>query len=64
MAAATKITCPKCGHEFNIEDVLAHRIDEKYREELNSKISAIETDFKKKENSLEHELKEQIYFRS
>ncbi|PIP54702.1 MAG: Caldesmon [Bacteroidetes bacterium CG23_combo_of_CG06-09_8_20_14_all_32_9] len=57
----TKINCPKCGHEFNVEDVLAHQIEEKYKMELNNKISEIESDFKKKENSLakkESELKQ------
>ncbi len=48
----TKIKCPKCGNEFNVEDVLAHQIEEKYRNELNSKISEIEGEFKKKESSL------------
>ncbi len=52
MPQTTKINCPKCGHEFNVEDVLAHQIEEKYREELNSKITAIEGDFKAKEISL------------
>ena len=57
----TKINCPKCGHEFNVEDVLAHQIEEKYKQELSSKISEIEGDFKKKEKSLakqETELKQ------
>jgi hypothetical protein len=60
MPQTTKINCPKCGHEFNVEDVLAHQIEEKYKKELNSKISAIEGDYKSKEGSLlkkEEELK-------
>lgn len=57
----TKTKCPKCGHEYNVEDAIAHQIEEKYKEELNSKISELESDFKKKENSLtkkENELKQ------
>src|SRR5947208_1216059 len=49
MAKDTKITCPKCGNEFNVEDVLAHQIEEKYRGELNTKITAIEGEYKIKE---------------
>ena len=42
MPANTSITCPKCGHEFNVEDVLAHQIEEKYRNELNISITKIQ----------------------
>ena len=52
MPQNTKINCPKCGHEFNVEDVLAHQIEEKYKKELNSKITTIESDYKAKESSL------------
>ena len=52
MPQNTKINCPKCGHEFNVEDVLAHQIEEKYKKELNSKITTIESNYKLKEISL------------
>ena len=51
----TKITCPKCGHDFNVEDVLSQRIEEKYREELNDKISEMEKTFLKKETVLKQQ---------
>jgi len=35
MPANTRIVCPKCGNEFNVEDVLAQQIEEKYRTEMN-----------------------------
>jgi len=41
----TKINCPKCGNEFNVEDVLSQRIEEKYRQELNGRISEMEKSF-------------------
>lgn len=56
-----QISCPKCGHKFNVEDVLAHQIEEKYKDELNQKISEIESDYKAKEELLskkEQELKQ------
>ncbi|OFY82792.1 MAG: hypothetical protein A3F72_01530 [Bacteroidetes bacterium RIFCSPLOWO2_12_FULL_35_15] len=59
-AKNTKIICPKCGNEFNVEDAIAHQIEDKYKQELSSKILEIEADFKKKEGSLakkESELK-------
>lgn len=52
MAQTTKISCPKCGNEFNVEDVIAHQLEEKYRKELNSKISSIEDQYKSKEEDL------------
>jgi len=58
----TKINCPKCGNEFNVEDVLSHRIEEKYRQELSGKIAELEKTFHAKENAVkqrELELKKQ-----
>jgi len=53
MPTNTQITCPKCGNLFNVEDVLAKQIEEKYRTELNVKISEIEKNFQKKENEIQ-----------
>src|SRR5580693_8543502 len=61
MEQTTKITCPQCGNVFNVEEVLAHQIEEKYRQKLNEKISGIKSDYEKKESSLlkkEQELKQ------
>ena len=61
MTKTTQITCPRCGQPINVEDVLAHQIEEKYRTELNTKVEEIENTFKQKESSLqkkENELKE------
>lgn len=62
MAATTRINCPKCGHEFNVEDVLAIQIEEKYRNEMNLSITKIQEDYATKELSLkqrENEIKQQ-----
>jgi len=62
MAATTRIKCPKCGHEFNVEDVLAKQIEEKYRNEMNLSITKIQGDYATKELSLkqrENEIKQQ-----
>lgn len=48
----TKITCPKCGNEFNVEEVISHQIEEKYRDQLNKKITDIQNEYKKKESNL------------
>lgn len=52
MEKTTKISCPKCGHEFAVEDVISRQVEEKYRLELNAKITAIEEDYKSKEDQL------------
>jgi uncharacterized Zn finger protein (UPF0148 family) len=45
MPTTTQIACPKCGHQFNIEDVLAHQLEEKMRTELDRKASALQADY-------------------
>jgi hypothetical protein len=60
MPENNQINCPKCGHLFNVEDVLANKIEEKYRNELKERISEIEENFREKESGvlrLEKELK-------
>ncbi len=52
MPANTRIVCPKCGHEFNVEDVLAQQIEEKYRNEMNKSITKIQEEYAKKENTI------------
>ncbi len=62
MPANTRITCPKCGHEFNVEDVLAQQIEEKYRNEMNQSITKIQEEYALKENAIklkEADLKKQ-----
>lgn len=52
MEKTTLIQCPKCGNQFNVEDVIAHQLEEKYRDELNQKITSIQADFAAKEKAL------------
>ncbi len=52
MPQTTKITCPKCGNEFAVEDVISKQIEEKYRAELNEKITEIQEEYKAKETKL------------
>lgn len=62
MPANTRIICPKCGHEFNVEDVLAQQIEEKYRNEMNQSITKIQEEYALKENAIkqkEADLKKQ-----
>jgi len=59
---STHISCPKCGHEFAVEDVISKQLEEKYRSDLNQAITKIENDFKTKEgklSTLEADLKKQ-----
>ena len=61
MSKTTAVICPKCGNEFNVEDVLAHGIEEKFREKYNEDITNIEKQYKGKEdllNEREQELRE------
>ncbi|MGE5238052.1 MAG: DUF2130 domain-containing protein [Chloroflexota bacterium] len=46
------ISCPQCGHKFNVEEVLAHRIEERYREEHNRKIARMQAEFAEKEKAI------------
>ena len=48
MPSSTSITCPQCGHQFNVEDVLTHQLEEKMRTELALQASALRVEYEKK----------------
>ncbi|MBK7934083.1 MAG: hypothetical protein IPK01_11415 [Acidobacteria bacterium] len=52
MSKTTAVICPKCGNEFNVEDVLAHGIEEKFREKYNEDITNIENNIRAKKTCL------------
>lgn len=52
---SAQISCPKCGHAFNVEDVLAQQIQEKQQKELSRKIEEIERSYSAKVSALEEE---------
>ena len=58
MPNSNQVSCPKCGHQFNVEDVLTQRIEGKYKDELNQKIAGMQADFKKKEAQLQQRASE------
>ena len=62
MKHSTKINCPTCGAELDVEEVLGHRIEEKYQQQYRSKIAEMESGYKQRESVLtqkEAALKEQ-----
>ena len=53
MPSTTSITCPKCGNQFIVEDVIAHQLEEKMRTELDRQASALRVEYEKKEKVLQ-----------
>lgn len=51
----SKIQCPNCGHEIDVQDVLSHQVEEKIRLEYQSKLSAEKQKFDKQSESLKKE---------
>jgi hypothetical protein len=49
MPQSTIISRPKCGHEFDVEEVLARQIEEKMRNEFDLKASALRAEYEKQE---------------
>ncbi|MGL4595309.1 MAG: DUF2130 domain-containing protein [Thermoguttaceae bacterium] len=48
----TKINCPKCNHEFNVEDVLSQRLEAKYLQQFNDKSSALKRQMDEQERQI------------
>ena len=63
MKHSTKINCPTCGSELDVEEVLGHRIEEKYQQLYRSKVAEMESGYKQRESALaqkEATLKDQV----
>jgi hypothetical protein len=52
MTHSTKINCPTCGSELDVEEVLGHRIEEKYQQQYRTKVAEMETGYKQRETAL------------
>lgn len=48
----SKITCPNCGHHFDIEQVLAHELEHKYKDKFNQELLKYKNEFANKEVEL------------
>lgn len=55
ITSPARISCPKCGHSFNVEEVLAHQIEERLRGDLNQQVSDLEKSYAEKEETLRKE---------
>jgi hypothetical protein len=53
MEKDTKIKCPNCGTSIDVQDILAHQLEEKVREEFNQKLLYEKQKFSKREEELE-----------
>jgi len=49
---SVKINCPVCKAEFDVEEVLGHQFEERYRQDYIRKSAELEKDYKRKESAL------------
>lgn len=52
MNTDTKVKCPNCSTEIDVQDILAHQLEEKVRAEFNAKLLSEKQKFEKKEFEL------------
>ena len=52
------IKCPNCGHDFQVEEVLAHQAEERAKKEFEKKLAEINADNRKKEEDFQKEKEE------
>ena len=63
MTHSTKINCPTCGSELDVEEVLGHRIEEKYQQQYRIQFAELaqkESALKDKEAAVEKQIAEKI----
>ncbi|MBM3169466.1 MAG: DUF2130 domain-containing protein [Bacteroidetes bacterium] len=58
MSQLTQIECPSCGSSIDVQDVLAHQVEEKLKREFKEKLEKENASFQKKEEELERSKQE------
>ena len=59
MNTINKITCPKCGHNFNAEEALAHEVEAKLKIEYNNKFKGLQEKLIKEAEEKEAQFKKE-----
>lgn len=58
MSATTRIKCPNCGTSIDVQDILAHQLEDEIKREYQSKLAEEAKRFKKEQEKLDRERKE------
>jgi len=58
MSQLTQIECPTCGSSIDVQDVLAHQVEEKLKREFKEKLEKENASLQKKEEELERSMQE------
>jgi len=53
----TKITCPNCGTEIDVQDILAHQLEEDLQKKYNAKLAEEKKKYETQAESLQKEKK-------
>jgi len=53
MTNETRIICPKCGEEIDVNHVIAHQLDEEYKQKYNAQLTQEKKKFQEEFNRLE-----------
>jgi len=53
MTNETRIICPKCGEEIDVNHVIAHQLDEEYKQKYNAQLTEEKKKFQEEFNRLE-----------
>ncbi len=48
-----KVTCPNCGYEIDVNEILYHQLEEKLKKEFNAKLAEQKKDLKEKEDAID-----------
>ena len=55
MQKESKITCPRCGFEFDVQDVLSHQLEDEIQKKYNSKLAEEKLKYEAQAKSLDAE---------
>ncbi|MDY0151574.1 MAG: DUF2130 domain-containing protein [Candidatus Cloacimonas sp.] len=55
MKESTKIKCPKCGTEIDVNEILSHQIEDRIEKENEQKIQSLQDEFELKQKALDDE---------
>ncbi len=55
MNSTTQIKCPNCGTDIDVNDILSHQLEDKFRQQYNAQIAEQRSEFEKRQSQLNQE---------
>ena len=55
MSVKNQVKCPNCGTDIDVNDILSHQLEDKFKQQFNAQLAEQRIEFEKKQETLSQE---------